>query len=71
MIFTIDAFIYRFITHRKDANKKADEENAVPWGSKPKATNAPPVGNRPLTPTEIENMVSKAEKEALVSVNQI
>lgn len=39
----------------------------MPWGLKPKPTKPP--SNRPLTPTEIENMVAKAEKEALVCVN--
>lgn len=53
------------ILHRNDAQ---NEENEIdPWGQGQPTKRPKPSSNRPLTPTEIENMVLKAEKEALVS----
>lgn len=68
------AFVYarRFITHRKEDknNQVEDENNVYPWSAgQGQSSTRPknPSGNRHLTPTEIEAMVMKAEKEALVT----
>lgn len=63
--FLLPVKLFFRIIHRNDQ----DQENEIDsWGQgqsirRPK----PSSGGRPLTPTEIENMVLKAEKEALVS----
>ncbi|GJQ85513.1 hypothetical protein Trydic_g23099 [Trypoxylus dichotomus] len=61
--------------HRKDDVKrqKLGDEYSGSFGgqgqpSYKRGTKLPPTGNRPLTPTEIENMIVKAEKEATLKV---
>ncbi|KAK9890830.1 hypothetical protein WA026_012176 [Henosepilachna vigintioctopunctata] len=52
------------ISHRKDPNIESNEVSSQGLNKPSKKKN-----NRPLTPTEIENMVLKAEKEALIKLS--
>ncbi|KAG5884636.1 hypothetical protein JTB14_035731 [Gonioctena quinquepunctata] len=53
-----------FIAHRNDP--QAEENEIDPWGQGQTTRRPKPDNRRPHTPTEIENMVLKAEKEALI-----
>ncbi|RZC33830.1 uncharacterized protein BDFB_012440, partial [Asbolus verrucosus] len=50
-----------FINHRQDSSE--DENEVQSWGQ---GQRKKPMSNRPLSPTEIEQMVIKAEKEAML-----
>jgi hypothetical protein len=52
---------HHFINHREDSNQ--DENEVQSWGQ---GQRKKPMSTRPLSPTEIETMVLKAEKEAMV-----
>lgn len=57
--------MFRFF-HKNDEDAAENEIFSWGQGQTTKRPKAPSSSGRPLTPTEIENMVLKAEKEALV-----
>lgn len=65
--------MYRFITHRKEDKQQAEEDSNKGWfswgqGQTTAKPQSPADKKGPLTPTEIERMIVKAEKEAMVSL---